>query len=328
MSRRARIVETGHCLPEKVVTNFDLEKIVDTSNEWITTRSGIRSRHIARKDEPLSDLAVTAARQALETSGIPLDKLDLIILATVTQEQLFPATACMIQHKLGVKNAAAMDIQAGCTGFIYALSIADQFIRSGKYDNALVIGGEVLSRYVNWKDRNTCVLFADGAGAVVLRAEEGERGVLETGLYADGSMYDLLSMPGGGSNAPANRKEEFDPDLFHIHMKGNETFKIAVRSLTDVSFEVLSRHGLNPTEVDWLFFHQANVRIIQAVADRLGIDNSKAYINIDHVGNTSAGSIPIALDEANKKGLIKPGELMLMSAFGAGLTWGAALVRW
>ena len=330
MNRRARIVSTGHALPEKILTNQDLEKMVDTSDEWIITRSGIKSRHICREDENLSDLCLKAARKALEGSSTPPEKLDLILLATVTQEQLVPATSCLLQHKLGAPNAAAMDLQAGCSGFIYALSIADQFIRSGKYDNALVIGGEVLSKYTDWTDRTTCVLFADGVGAVMVEAQEGDEDVviLETGLYADGSMYDFIYMPGGGSKIQANRYKDFDPHLYHIKMSGRETFKVAVRSLTDVSFEVLNRHGLKPNDVDWLFFHQANVRIIQAVADRLGIDKEKGYINIDHIGNTSAASIPIALDEANQKGLIKEGQLMLMSAFGAGLTWCSALVRW
>jgi len=328
MTRRARIVSTGHAVPDRVMTNQDLEKIVETSDEWIVTRSGIRTRHIAGEDEHLGDFAFKAAQKALEGSSTDPEKLDLILLATVTQEYLVPATSCLLQDRLGAKNAAAMDLQAGCTGFIYALSIADQFIRSGKYDNALVIGGEMLSKYTDWTDRSTCVLFADGVGAVMLEAEEGEHGVLETGLYADGSLYDFIFMPGGGSRYAANRYTECDPKDFFIKMRGNETFKVAVRSLTEVSQEVLSRHGLAPRDVDWLFFHQANNRIIQAVAERLGIDKEKAYINIEHMGNTSAASIPIALDEANRKGLVKEGQLILMSAFGAGLTWGSALVRW
>ena len=327
MIRRARIRGTGHALPKKVLTNADLEKIVETTDEWITARTGIKERHIV-DTECASDLILEAAKQALDQSGLDPGKIDLVLLATVTQEQPVPATACLIQHRLGIKNAAAFDFQAGCTGFVYGLSIADQFIRSGKYDNAIVIGSEILSKYTNWKDRNTCVLFGDGSGAVVLNAEEGDHGILETGLYADGSMYDFITMPGGGSNMPAHSKELYDPDLFYIQMRGNETFKVAVRSLTEVSFEVLGRHGLHPKDVDWLFFHQANDRIIQAVAERLGIDKEKAYINIRRVGNTSAASIPIALDEANKKGLLKEGQHILMSAFGAGLTWGAALVRW
>jgi 3-oxoacyl-[acyl-carrier-protein] synthase-3 len=328
MTLRSRVIGTGRCLPERVLTNADLEKMVDTTDEWITTRSGIRERRIAEKDQVLSEFAYGAAKQAVERAGIDPREIDLILLATVTPDQPIPATACFVQHRLGAVNAAAFDLSAGCTGFIYALSIADQFIRSGKYRTVLAIGGEVLSKFVDWTDRATCVLFADGAGAYLLRGEEGERGILETALYADGSLADFITMPGGGGKYPPNVKEHIDARLPFIKMKGNETFKVAVRMLTDVSFEVLRRHGLTPADIDWLVPHQANTRILGAVAERLGIAPDKVFMNLERTGNTSAGSIPIAADEMVEKGLLKEGQVVLSSAFGAGLTWGGALIRW
>ena len=329
MERRARIIGTGRAVPDKVLTNADLEKMVDTSDEWITTRSGIKERRIAAKDEVLSTFAHAAARRALDRAGVDPKSIDLILLATVTPDQPIPSTACFIQHMLGAVNAAAFDLSAGCTGFIYALSTADQFIRSGKYDTVLVIGGEVLSKYVDWTDRGTCILLADGAGAFLLRAEKGERGILETALYADGSMADFIEMPGGAGRYPPSVHENIDDRrLPFIKMRGNETFKIAVRNLTEVSFEVLRRHNLTPDDIDWLIPHQANRRIIDAVGERLGIPAEKVVVNIDHTGNTSSGSIPIAADEIVEKGLLKENQVVLASAFGAGLTWGGALIRW
>jgi len=328
MTLRSRIIGTGRCLPERVLTNADLEKMVDTTDEWITSRSGIRERRIAADDEVLSKFAHGAARQAVERAGIDPKEIDLILLATVTPDQPIPSTSCFVQHMLGATNAAAFDLSAGCTGFIYALSIADQFIRSGKYRTVLAIGGEVLSKFVDWTDRATCVLFADGAGAYLLRGEEGERGILETALYADGSLSDFITMPGGGGKYPPNVKEHIDARLPFIKMKGNETFKVAVRNLTEVSLEVLRRHGLTPADIDWLIPHQANTRIIGAVGDRLGIAPEKVYLNLDRFGNTSSGSIPIAADEMVEKGLLKEDQVVLSSAFGAGLTWGGALIRW
>lgn len=328
MTLRSRVIGTGRCLPDRVLTNADLERMVDTTDEWITTRSGIRERRIAADDEVLSKFAHGAAVQAVERAGIDPKEIDLILLATVTPDQPIPSTACSVQHMLGAVNAAAFDLSAGCTGFIYALSTADQFIRSGKYRTVLVIGGEVLSKHVDWTDRATCVLFADGAGAYLMRGEEGERGILETALYADGSMADFITMPGGGGKYPPHVKEHIDARLPFIKMKGNETFKVAVRMLTDVSLEVLGRHGLTPADIDWLIPHQANTRIIGAVGDRLGIAPEKVYMNLERFGNTSSGSIPIAADEMVEKGLLKEGQVVLSSAFGAGLTWGGALVRW
>jgi 3-oxoacyl-[acyl-carrier-protein] synthase III len=328
MERRARIIGTGRALPDKILTNADLEKMVETSDEWITTRTGIKERHIAAKDEVLSTFAHRAAVRALDAAGADPKSVDLILMATVTPDQPIPSTACAVQHMLGAVNAAAFDLTAGCTGFIYALSTADQFIRSGKYDTILVIGGEVLSKYVDWTDRGTCIILADGAGAFLLRAERGERGILETALYADGSMRDFIEMPGGGGKHPPNMQETLDQRLPFIKMKGNETFKIAVRNLTEVSFEVLRRHNLTPDDIDWLIPHQANLRIIDAVGERLGIPREKVVVNIQHTGNTSSGSIPIAADEIVEKGLLKENQVILASAFGAGLTWGGALIRW
>lgn len=328
MERKARIIGTGRAVPDKVLTNADLEKMVDTTDEWITTRSGIKERHIAEKDEVLSTFAHLAARRALDRAGIEPTSIDLILLATVSPDQPVPSTSCFLQRMLGATNAAAFDLNAGCTGFIYALSTADQFIRSGKYDTVLVIGGEVLSKYTDWTDRTTCILLADGAGAFLLRGEKGERGILETALYADGSMADFIEMPGGAGRYPPNVHEYIDRRLPFIRMKGNETFKVAVRNLTEVSFEVLRRHHLTPGDIDWLIPHQANRRIIDAVGERLGIPPEKVVINIQHTGNTSSASIPMAADEMVEKGLLKENQIVLASAFGAGLTWGGALLRW
>lgn len=325
---KARIISTGRSLPEKILTNFDLEKMVDTSDEWITTRTGIKERRIASKDEVLSKFAYNSAKIAIERAGIKPEEIDLIILATVTMDQPIPATACFVQSMLGAKNAAAFDLQAGCTGFIYALSIADQFIRSGKYETILVIGGEVLSKYVDWTDRTTCVLFADGAGSFLLKKDDGERGILETALYSDGNFSDLITMPGGGGRYPPNVKEYIDLRLPFIKMKGNETFKLAVKYLTDVSLEVLKRHNLKPEDIKWFVPHQANKRIIDAVGERLGLREDQVYLNIQYTGNTSSASIPIAVDEMVEKNLIKQNDLILSSAFGAGLTWGGVLIRW
>lgn len=325
---RSKVISTGRSLPQKVLTNYDLEKMVDTSDEWIATRSGIKERRIAKENEYLSKFAYEAGKNAIQKAEIdPLD-IDLIILATVTMDQPIPATSCFIQNMLGAKNASAFDLQAGCTGFIYGLSIADQFIKSCKYDTVLVIGAEVLSKYIDWTDRSTCVLFADGAGAFLLKKEEGDRGILESALYCDGNFADLIEMPGGGSKYPPNVKEYIDQKLPYIKMKGNETFKLAVRMLSEVSFEVLGRHNLKPSDVDWFVSHQANKRIIDVVGERLGLKEEQIYTNIAYTGNTSSASIPIAVDEMVEKGLLKEGQILLSSAFGAGLTWGGVLIRW
>ncbi len=324
---RSRIRGTGRSLPEKVLTNFDIEKMVDTTDEWITTRTGIRERRIAREDESLSKFAAEAGRQAMLMAGLAPEDLDLIILATVTMDQPIPATSCFVQEMLGAKKAAAFDIQAGCSGFIYAIGVADQFIKTGAYRNILVIGGEILSKFLDWNDRATCVLFGDGCGAVLMTAEESPRGLLSTSLHSDGSMAEFITLPGGGSKFPVSHAM-IDANLHTIKMKGNETFKIAVRSIESACREAIDKAGLTPGDVRWFVPHQANTRIINAVAGRLGWPPEEIYLNIDRIGNTSAGSIPIALDEMVRAGKVAENDILLFAAFGAGLTWGSALVRW
>jgi 3-oxoacyl-[acyl-carrier-protein] synthase-3 len=325
---RSVITGTGRSLPERRLTNAELEKMVDTTDEWIVARTGIRERRIAAPDEFLSKFATEAGRQALEGAGVPAEKVGLLICATVTPDMPIPAAACFVAHNLGLTNAYAFDMQAGCSGFLYALSVADAFIASGRAEHVLVVGGEILSKYVDWTDRGTCILFADGAGAVLLSAKEGEKGILGVVCRTDGSQSDFITMPGGGSRNPPNIKENIDARLPFIKMKGNETFKIAVRSLTEVSEQVLRDQGFTAADVDVFIPHQANTRIIEAVGSRLGIGADRTIVNIARYGNTSAASIPIALDECVREGRIQPGNLILMSAFGAGLTWAGALVRW
>jgi 3-oxoacyl-[acyl-carrier-protein] synthase-3 len=323
----AVITGTGMSVPEKILTNHDLEKMVDTSDEWITTRTGIRERRIATAGEPLSLFAVEASRRAIAAAGLQPDQIDLILLATVTPDMPIPATACTIQHELGCGKVASFDMQAGCSGFIYALAVGRQFLLSERFRNVLVIGGELLSKYIDWEDRTTCVLFADGAGAVVLSNGTAPRGVLSYAMHTDGSMVDFICRIGGGSLHPPSR-EMIDQGLHYIRMRGNETFKMAVRSMEEVCREALDEAGLTPAEVTWLVPHQANQRIISAVGSRLGIPEEHCYLNIDRYGNTSAASIPIALDEAVRGGKIVEGDIVLMTAFGAGLTWAASVVRW
>lgn len=326
-SLNAVITGTGMSVPDKVLTNHDLEKMVDTSDEWITTRTGISERRVAAAGEPLSLFAIEASRSAIEAAGLQPEQIDLILLATVTPDMPIPATACTLQHELGCGKVPAFDMQAGCSGFIYALAVARQFLLSDCFRNVLVVGGELLSKYVDWKDRTTCVLFADGAGAVVLSAGEAPRGVLSAVMHTDGSMVDFIRREGGGSLHPPSA-EMFEQGLHYIRMRGNETFKMAVRSMEEACREVLDEAGLKPSDVNWLIPHQANQRIISAVGHRLGIPEERCYVNIDRYGNTSAASIPIALDEAVRGGKIATGDIILMTAFGAGLTWAAAVVRW
>lgn len=324
---RARITGTGSSLPEKVLTNFDLEKMVDTTDEWIVTRSGIRQRRIASEGEYTSTFAVNAARQALEMAGIQASELDLIVMGTVTPDFPFPSTACIVQRELGASNAAAFDLSAACTGFINSLSVADKFIRTGAAKKALVIGAETLSRIVDWTDRNTCLLFGDGAGAVIVEAVEGESGVLSTHLHTDGNYSDILFQPACGSRNPASQKV-LDERLNFISMQGNEVFKLAVRAMAEVAMEALEANRMKPEDISLFIPHQANRRIIDSIAKRLAVDEERLFVNVDHYGNTSSASIPIALDEANRSGRLKKGDILLLDAFGGGLTWGSALIRW
>jgi 3-oxoacyl-[acyl-carrier-protein] synthase-3 len=324
----AAIAGTGRAVPAKVLTNADLEKLVDTSDEWITTRTGVRERHIAADGETLSDLCVEAGRQALENAGLQPKDLDVVLIATVTPDQPIPAMACLVQQKLGAKKAAAWDQNAGCSGWLYGLHIADGLVQAGKSKTILLLGAELLTRYTDYSDRATCVLFGDGAGATILRATKSDRGVLASTIRSDGEGAGFIHMPGGGSSFPPTRPETLEQRLPFIKMMGGETFKLAVRSMVEVCKEVLNESGFEPSEVSWLLPHQANDRIIQAVGERLGIPRERCIVNIERYGNTSAASIPIALDEAARDGRVKRGDLILFTAFGAGLTWGAALVRW
>ncbi len=323
----ARITGTGSYAPKKIITNQDLEKLVDTSDEWITERTGIKERRIAEKGQSTSDLAYEAAHKALKAAKLPAQELDLILVATTTPDMLMPNLGCMVQDKLGAKNAAAFDIYAACSGFIYGLSVANAFIKSETYRNVLLIGAESLSRFVDWEDRTTCVLFGDGAGAVVLQRHSGKRGVLSTHLHSDGSLGNLLNIPGGGALHPATH-DTVRKRMHFIRMKGNETFKTAVRALESAVQEALEYNKIKPEEIDFLVPHQANLRIIQAMAQRLNMSMEKVVLTLPKYGNTSAASIPMALDEAVRDGRIKENHLLLVEAFGGGLTWASALLRW
>lgn len=325
--KRARIIGTGSCVPDKVLTNSELEKFLDTSDEWIVSRTGIRERHIASEGEFTSDLATRAAERALAMAGVRGDEVDLVVVGTITGDFPWPATACLVQKNLGATGAAAFDVSAACSGFVYALDAAVRRIETGASKKAVVIGAEVLSRAVDWEDRNTCILFGDGAGAVVLEGQEGDRGILSTHLHADGSYWELLYQPGFGSRFPAS-EAGIKERLPFLKMQGNEVFKVAVRSLSDVALEALSANGMTPADVDLFIPHQANRRILEATAKRLGLSDDQVYINVDRFGNTSGASIPLALDEANRAGRIKDGDIVLFDAFGGGFTWASALVRW
>lgn len=324
---RAEIIGTGSYVPETRMTNKDLEGKIETTDAWIVERTGIRERRIASKDEAASDLALQAARKALEAAQVAPEEIDLIVLATSTPDMFFPSTACIVQDKLKATRAAAFDLSAACSGFVYALAVGEQYIRSGTYQKVLVIGTEIMSRLINWTDRTTCVIFGDGAGAVLLAPSSSESGILSTHLHSDGSLWDLICVPGGGSAIPPSEKMLAER-LNTIKMKGNETFKVAVRSLEEVAWEALRANDFLPSDVSFLVPHQANLRIIRAVADRLQLPMERVVINLDRYGNTSAASIPLALDEAVREGRIKKGDMLLFLAFGGGLTWGASLVRW
>lgn len=323
---RAGILGTGSYVPSRVLTNRDLERMVATSDAWIVERTGIRERRLAAPGETCSDLGTKAAQKALDAAGTQSNELDLILVATCTGDMPLPSTACLIQHKLGAVRAAACDLSAACSGFVYALAVGDSYIRSG-YCRVLVVGSEVMSAIVDWSDRGTCVLFGDGAGAVVLGPVEGERGVLSSHLRSDGALWNLICVPGGGSKTPPSEKM-LSEGLQYLKMKGNETFKVAVKTLEENARETLAAHHLSVSDLDLYVPHQANVRIIKVVAERLGLSMEKVVLNIDRYGNTSAASIPLALDEAVRAGRIQPGNLVLMQAFGGGLTWASTMVRW
>lgn len=323
---KACIAGTGSYAPARVLTNADLERMVATSDEWIRERTGIRERRIAATGEACSDLAVQAGKRALAAAGLAATDLDLILVATCTGDYPLPATACLVQHQLGATKAAACDLSAACCGFIYALSVADAYVKNGMR-HVLVIGSEVMSAITDWTDRNTCVLFGDGAGAVIVSASDGERGILSTHLRSDGALCELIMVPGGGSRTPPSEKVLAE-HLQYIKMKGNETFKVAVRTLEEIARATLSANGLRVEDLDLYVPHQANVRILKAVIERLGLPIEKVMLNVDRYGNTSAASIPIALDEAIREGRIKDGSLVMLGAFGAGLTWASAVIRW
>jgi 3-oxoacyl-[acyl-carrier-protein] synthase-3 len=319
----SRITGTGGYLPEKVMSNHDLEKMVDTSDEWITERTGIKKRHLVGDDQTTCDLAEQAVLGAMEMAGKTADDIDLIIVATTTPDQIFPSTACLLQKRLGVHGSAAFDIQAVCTGFVYALGVADKFIRTGAARCAVVVGAETLSKIVDWTDRTTCILFGDGAGAVILEASD-EPGILSTHLHADGSYESLLTVPYGISNGldKVLEKEAF------INMKGNEVFKMAVNTLGRIVDETLEYNQMEKTDVDWLIPHQANIRIIQATARKLKMSMDHVVVTVHEHGNTSAASIPLALNEAVRDGRIQRGETLMLEAFGGGFTWGSALMKY
>lgn len=320
---RARIIGTGSYLPERVLTNAELARSVDTSDEWIRDRTGIRQRHVAAEGQTTCDLAFEASTRALAAAGVDAREIDLLVVGTTTPDLVFPSTACLLQHRLGANGCTAFDVNAACSGFMYALGVADKFIRSGSVRTALVVGAETLTRLLDWDDRNTCVLFGDGAGAVVLRADS-EAGVLSTHLHADGGHKHLLYTPVGVS---AGFKDEKNHGM-KVLMAGSEVFKVAVKTLDAVVEETLAANGLDKSAIDWLIPHQANLRIITATAKRLAMPMDRVVVTVDQHGNTSAASVPLALDVAVQSGRIKRGELLLLEAFGGGFTWGSALIRY
>jgi len=327
MEKYVRITGTGSAVPNQVLTNSDLEKMVDTSDEWITERSGIKERRIAPPGIVGSDLAREAALKAMEMAGIRPKDIDMIILGTVCPDAPLPSTACLLQDKLGATNAAVMDIVAACSGFIYGLSIARSFILTGQMKNVLVIGVEMLSRFTNWKDRNTCVLFGDGAGAAIVSPSKKPGGILDTYIKGDGSLAHLLRIPYGGTRVPLTADNICHDDRY-IRMEGPEVFKSAVKAMGEAATAILERSGLSGENINLMIPHQANIRIIEATAKRIKLPMDRVYVNIHKYGNTSAASIPIALDEAVREGRIKSGDKIVMVAFGAGFTWGSALIEW
>jgi 3-oxoacyl-[acyl-carrier-protein] synthase-3 len=324
---KAKIVSIGSYVPENTITNRDLEKKVDTSDEWIIERTGIRERRIALKNQATSDLAYEASIIALKKAGAKAKDLDMIIVASVSGDMPFPSTACLLQNRLNAINAAAFDIASACSGFIYGLSIAESFIKSGARKRILLVGVETLSRFTDWEDRGTCVLFGDGAGAAIIEPSPDDSGIMSTHIHSDGSLWNYITVPAGGSRLPCS-KETINKRLHYINMKGNETFKVAVKTLESIALETLEKNNIKASQLALLIPHQANLRIIQATAKRLGLPMDKVMINIEKYGNTSAASIPIAMVEALNMGRIRTGDYILLEAFGAGLTWGSALIKW
>jgi 3-oxoacyl-[acyl-carrier-protein] synthase-3 len=325
--RRARIVGLGAYAPKRVLTNRDLEKMVETSDDWIVQRTGVRERHVVEEGEATSDLAVRAAQQALERAGVTPEDVDFIAVGTTTPDMLFPTVGNLVQHRLGCRRAGSVDLLAACSGSIYSLSVGAEFIRTGKYRRVLCIGAEALSRITDWTDRGTCVLLADAAGAAVLEGAEDGRGILDFDLYSDGQYWELLYQPAGGSRTPATH-ETVDQRLHYAKMKGNEVFKVAVRMFVESTTTLLERHGLKAGDIDLFIPHQANLRIIEAAAKRVGLPMERVFVNVDRYGNTGAASVYVALEEAWSVGRIEPGALVLLAAFGGGFTWAAALIRW
>lgn len=327
VARAVSIVGTGSYLPARILTNADLEKMVDTSHEWIHTRTGINERHIARDDEATSDMAIVAAQRALKSAGVEPADVDMILVASITPDMVFPNTACLVQSRIGAKKAFCFGMEAACSGFIYGMEIGRQFVMSGAVNTALIIGAEKLSSITDWKDRGTCILFGDGAGAVVLKAKDDTRGILATVMGSDGSLTDLLKMPAGGSREPAS-VQTVENRRHYIVMEGKEVFKHAVRCMSDACVKTLAQAGLTMADVKLVIPHQANMRIVQAIADRLGAPPEKVCVNLARVGNMSSASIPVALDEAVGAGRLKKGDLALFVAFGGGFTWGATVMEW
>lgn len=325
--KSAGIIGIGSCLPDKIMTNFDIAKFVETSDEWIYSRTGISKRRIAEDDIATSDISVIAAKRALESANVSVDEIDMIIVATITPDLPFPATACIVQDKLKAKNAAAMDLSAACSGFVYALSVGANFIQTGMYKKVLIIGAETLSKILDWKDRNTCILFGDGAGAVVLgEVNEGE-GVLSSYLGADGSGAVYLNQPGGGSKTPATEQTVNDR-LHYIHMSGKEVFKFAVRAMADSAIKAMNIANIDKENIAYIVPHQANIRILESSIKRLDFSMEKVFINLHEYGNMSGASIPVALDEAYREGKFKKGDNVLLVGFGAGLTWASSVIKW
>jgi 3-oxoacyl-[acyl-carrier-protein] synthase-3 len=326
-NQRASITGIGSYLPSKVLTNYDLEKMVDTSNDWIIQRTGIKERRIVENDQITSDLAAQASLRAMEDAGVSPKDLDSIITSTITPDHIFPSTSCYIQQKIGASRASAFDILAACAGFIYAMSIGQSFVNSGAMETVLVVGAECLSKITDYTDRTTCVLFGDGAGAVIIQKSSAKHEILSTSLAADGSQADILIMPGGGAKTPATI-ESVQQRAHYIQFKGKEVFKLAINNMTNLILETVEKNGLTLGDIDLIIPHQSNLRIIESTMEKLGLPMEKAFVNIDKYGNTSSASIPIAIDEARKEGRLSKGDIVMLVAFGGGLTWGSSIIRW